>query len=258
MLPHNWLKWCIQVGGGVRGTCLFKSAPTDLHRSQFSHDPQKPPGGIPPSSGSYLWSPCWCFPVSWPLPALFSDSVSFGAGRAGEETETEEQAGAGHRHNGPEQLRTILLCPHSFFPSVPLSLAFAPRQQTELRPRQHELQTDRSSKLEAGIWGVDKDGRACVRLHVFVCSPTRRGGTRARQRTFSRRASEVTAFDYLGVCGLLDFDFRSFVVCKEQMLWQDLTSRAEWTNPSAAFGRGSEGHVTRAEATVRTMFCFFV
>ncbi len=137
----------------------------------------------------FLWQPCLgrvtpCFEskiqhfvTSTDLFASLSpDLVGIGAGRAGEETKTEEQAGAGHRHNGPEQLRTIqhfhlLLL---FTPPLHLSLPLAPlTQQTKLQPptiRQTNCKRTEAVNCKMGEGGVwQRWAGLCTLTCVCVC-----------------------------------------------------------------------------------------
>lgn len=117
---------------------------------------------------------------------LSSDLVSLGAGRAGEETETEVQAGAGHRHHGPEQLRTVLQHLHvlllsSHFVSIlsfslSVSLALLHQKEEEKKKLNSNPQPYREKWTEAvklhtwvGGGGSTEMGGACVRLRVYVC-----------------------------------------------------------------------------------------
>lgn len=115
--------------------------------------------------------------TSPPLASVFSDLVGVGERRAGEETETEEQAGAGHRHNGPHQLRTIqqLHLIFSFTPplhlSLPLRSSHPDYKQNSNPPtiRQTNCKKTEAVNCKTGVGGFSRDGRACVRLHVYVC-----------------------------------------------------------------------------------------
>lgn len=84
------------------------------------------------------------------LTSLSSDLVGVGARRAGQETETEEQAGAGHRHNGPDQLRTIQHLPLLLYFTSPLHLSLPPCSSHPTNetptPQQYDRQTAKGLK----------------------------------------------------------------------------------------------------------------
>lgn len=143
------------------------------------------------------------------FPSLSSDLVSFGAGRAGEETETAEQAGAGHWHNGPEQLRTIRrlhLLLLFFTPPLHRSLSLAPlTRKTNKTPNPNNtdtLQTDWSSTLQTG--GVrQRWAGLCTLTCVCVCLSAAPYGVRdwdtGHFHTCIRgKMCQLTAFDFCG------------------------------------------------------------
>lgn len=193
-----------------------------------------------------LWQPCLgritpCFEsksshvvLSTDLfPSLSSDLVGVGAGRAGEETETEEQAGAGHRHNGPDQLRTIqhLRLLLLFTPPLHLSLPLAPlTKQTKLQPPtiwQTNCKRTEAVYCKMGEGSAEMGGPvyAYMCMCVFVCSPVQCCGLVSVWETgtpdiFTHAYMEKHVnWQHLiivdvGVCCLLDFDFRIVVVMK--------------------------------------------
>lgn len=145
----------------------------------------------------------------------------------------------------------------------PLSSLFSPRQQTKSPTRhQYELQTDRSSERQRVRGGSAEMGGARVRLHVYVCvclQPPRRVWARVCVRDWdsgrlhTRIHGEQVDQQHLiivdvGVCGLFDFDFWSFVIMTLMMMKMVvrkestgaqkgtpyMASLAEWTNLSRA------------------------
>lgn len=223
-------------------------------------------GGMSVSSGSFILEQ-WLHVLRGittqtdTFTSLSADLVGVGAGRAGEETETEEQAGAGHRHNGPDQLRTIqhlhlLLFLHSSSPSVSPTRSSQPNNKTptpnnttdELQKGQKQY----TAKLGEGV--RQRWAGLCTLTCVCVC-------VCLQPRTVCGLVSAVwgtgTPDDFtqaymekhvnwqhliivdVGVCRLLDFDFRSFVVITRwsgKKQWKPgkrtlyMASLAGWTN----------------------------
>lgn len=212
---------------------------------------------------------------------LFSDLVSVGTGRAGEETETEEQAGAGHRHNGSDQLRTIqhlhllLLFTPPLHPSLPLAPL---TQQTKLQPPtiwQTNCKRTEAVYCKTGE-GFGRDGRACVCLHmcmcVFVCSHIQCVGwclcERLGHRTFSHMHTwRNMSTDSIWLLWMLVFVVCLILVSWVLSWWSDGQERnngsLERNSISGVISRmdqsvmsqwrGSLGHVT---PTGVTQFCF--
>lgn len=164
------------------------------------------PGGMLLSSLSLVWgthSTFWkqkrlTVTLTDLLLPLSSDLVGSGAGRAGEATETEEQAGAGHRHNGPEQLRDHPTPPsppslHSSSPSVSLPRSSQPDNKQNSNPQQYDRRTAKGLTQNTAKWGgsAEMGGPvyAYMCLCVFVCSPIQRVGSclceRLGHQTFS-------------------------------------------------------------------------
>lgn len=140
-----------------------------------------------------------------------SDLVGFGAGRAGEETETEKQAGAGHRHNGPDQLRTIqhLRLLHSICLTSSL---VSPRQQQNSNPQQYDRQTAQGLKQYTARWGEVGTAETGGPVYAYMCmcvfcAAPRRVWARVfvsdwDSGHFHKRihgeTCQLTAFDYCG------------------------------------------------------------
>lgn len=140
------------------------------------------------------------------------DLVSFGARRAGKETETEEQAGAGHRHNGADQLRTIEHLLLLLTPPLHLSLSHVPLTQTTNKtptPKQYDRRNcKRTEAVYCKMGGFGRDGRGlctltcvcvcvCLQLHT-VCLCERLGHGTFFHTYIHGEHVNSTAFDYCG------------------------------------------------------------
>lgn len=170
----------------------------------------------------------------WPLD-LSSDLVGFGAGRTGEETETEEQAGAGHRHNGPDQLRTfhrLHLLLH-FNPLLHLSLLLLTQMTNDApTPQRYNKWTAKGPKQYTAKQGggvtAEMGGAVCAyvcaRVCVFCLQPPYVAWARVLASDWDAHAytgetCQLTAFDYCG-CRCLwfaSFWFQEFFVVMKRL-----------------------------------------